>query len=197
MNSLAILLVLVAAVAADKIPDFVVPGQCPAVDESKLWTQQKPNHANLAGEWYEFAITKNPYQLLNKCVRNEISFDGKVFTAAAHGVTADGSLLKRNGKVYPNPFGEPHLTLDFENSFAAPFVFLDTDYTNFACMYSCVDFGQSYYTDFAFIYSRSPSLADKFVKRCEAAFKKINFDTSRFIKTPQGSSCNYDVQKTL
>ncbi|XP_045618941.1 crustacyanin-C1 subunit [Procambarus clarkii] len=197
MNSLAILLVLVAAVAADKIPDFVVPGQCPAVDESKLWAEQVPNFANYAGVWYEFALTNNPYQLINTCVRNDYSFDGKQFDVSSTGVTADGSLLKRNGKVYPNPLGEPHLTIDYENSFAAPYVILDTDYTNFACLYSCVSFNFNHHTDFAFIFTRSPSLDGKFVKRCEAAFKSINVDTSRFTKTPQGSSCNYDVQKTL
>ncbi|XP_053635308.1 crustacyanin-C1 subunit [Cherax quadricarinatus] len=197
MQSLPILLVLVAAVAADKIPDFVVPGQCPAVDKNKLWSEQVPNHANYAGVWYEFALTNNPYQLINKCVRNEYTFDGKQFDVASTGVTADGSLLKRSGQVYANPLGEPHLSIDFENSFAAPYIILDTDYTNFACVYSCISYNFDYHSDFAFIFTRSPSLADKFVKRCEAAFRSINVDTSRFTKTVQGSSCNYDDQKTL
>ncbi|XP_053635312.1 crustacyanin-C1 subunit [Cherax quadricarinatus] len=197
MKSLSILLVLVAAVAADKIPDFVVQGQCQPVEESKLWAEQVPNHANYAGVWYQFALTNNPYQLIDKCVRNEYSFDGKQFEITSTGVTTDGSLLKRQGKAYPSPLGDPHLTIDYENSWAAPYVILDTDYTNFACIYSCHSYNFDYYSDFAFIFTRSPSLADKFVKRCEAAFKSINVDTSRFIKTVQGSSCNYDVQKTL
>ncbi|XP_069161768.1 crustacyanin-C1 subunit-like [Procambarus clarkii] len=197
MNSLAILLVLVAAVAADKIPDFVVPGQCPAVYESKLWAEQVPKHANYAGVWYEFALTNNPYQLINKCVRNEYFFDGNQFEVKSTGLNGYGKLVKRNGRVYPNPFGEPHLTIDYENSFAAPYVILDTDYSNFACLYSCMSFNNLYYSDFAFIFSRSPSLDDKFVKHCEAVFRNLKVDTSRFQQTVQGYSCDYDAQKYL
>ncbi|XP_053635057.1 crustacyanin-C1 subunit-like [Cherax quadricarinatus] len=197
MKSLSILLVLVAVVAADKIPDFVVPGQCPTVDENKLWTYQVPKFHNYAGVWYEFALTNNPYQLLKKCVRNEYVFDGKQFVVSSTGISGYGNPLKRNGKVYPNPFGEPHLTIDYENSFAAPYVILETDYTNYACIYSCISYNLKYYSDFAFIFSRSPVLADKFVKRCEAAFRSIHVDTSRFTKTPQGPYCDYDAQKYL
>ncbi|XP_045619080.1 crustacyanin-C1 subunit-like [Procambarus clarkii] len=197
MNSLAILLVLVAAVAADKIPDFVIPGQCPAVDESKLWAQQVPNFANYSGEWYEFSLIKNPFQVINKCVLNEYSFDGQQFHVSSTGFTPKGKLLKLTGKLYANPFNESHLVVDFNNTLAAPYVILDTDYTNFSCIYSCVGFNNLYYTDTAFVYTRSPSLDDKFVQRCEAAFKSINVDTSRFIKTVQGSSCNYGAQRSL
>ncbi|XP_071551621.1 crustacyanin-A1 subunit-like [Panulirus ornatus] len=197
MNTLCVLLVLVAAAAADKIPNFVVLGQCPAVDENKLWGEQVPNHSRFAGVWYEFGLTTNPYQLIEKCVRNEYFFDDEQFTVKSTGIAADGNLLRLNGQVYPNPMGDPHLTIDYENSFASPFVVLETDYTNYACTYSCVDFNSGYYTDFAFIFSRSPSLDDRYVKKCEAAFKNINVDTSRFVKTIQGRDCPYDTQKTL
>ncbi|XP_071551819.1 crustacyanin-C1 subunit-like [Panulirus ornatus] len=197
MNSRFVLLVLVAAVAADKIPDFVVPGRCPKVDRNKLWDEQTPNRDSYDGVWYEHSLTNNPYQLIERCVRNEYSFDGEKFTVVSTGLTSDGSLLRRNGQVYPNPFGEPHLTIDYEDSWAAPYVILETDYSNYACIYSCHDYNFGYYSDFAFVFSRSPDLADKYEERCVAVFKGINVDTSRFTKTLQGSSCPYDSQKTL
>ncbi|KAG7177236.1 crustacyanin-C1 subunit-like [Homarus americanus] len=197
MNSLSILMVFVASVAADKIPDFVVPGKCASVDRNKLWAEQTPNRNNYAGVWYQFALTNNPYQLIEKCVRNEYSFDGEQFVITSTGIAYDGNLLKRNGKLYPNPFGEPHLSIDYENSFAAPLVILETDYSNYACLYSCIDYNFGYHSDFSFIFSRSANLADKYVKKCEAAFKNINVDTTRFVKTVQGSSCPYDTQKKL
>lgn len=44
MKTSLLCLALVAVVAADKIPSFVVPGKCPAVDERMLYDQQKPSH---------------------------------------------------------------------------------------------------------------------------------------------------------
>ncbi|XP_053635109.1 crustacyanin-C1 subunit-like [Cherax quadricarinatus] len=197
MKSLSVLLVLVAAVGTDKIPDFVVPGQCPAIDEYKLWTHQVPHLHNYAGVWYEFALTPNPYQLLKKCVRNEYVFDGKQFLISSTGISGFGTVLSRVGKLYPNLFGEPHFSIDYENTFGAPYVILDTDYTNYACVYSCISYNLKYYSDFAFVFSRSPVLADKFVKQCEAVFKSIHVDTSRFIQTPQGPFCDYGLKKFL
>ncbi|XP_047478754.1 crustacyanin-C1 subunit-like [Penaeus chinensis] len=197
MNTSLFFLAVVAAVSADKIPDFVVPGRCPVVDEKSLFDEQIPNHSKYAGVWYEIALTNNPYQLLKQCVRNEYSFDGNKFTAKSTGINADGNLMRRNGQILPMPLGDPHLSVDYEGSWIAPYVILDTDYENFSCIYSCTEYNFGYYSDFSFIFSRSPSLSDQYVRRCEAAFKKIGVDLSRFAKTVQGSDCPYDTQKSL
>ncbi|XP_042865083.1 crustacyanin-C1 subunit-like [Penaeus japonicus] len=104
---------------------------------------------------------------------------------------------KRNGQILPMPLGDPHLSVDYEGSFIAPFVILDTDYENFSCIYSCTEYNFGYYSDFSFIFSRSPSLSEKYLRRCEAAFKNIGVDVSRFAKTVQGSNCPYDTQESL
>ncbi|XP_069945896.1 crustacyanin-C1 subunit-like [Cherax quadricarinatus] len=197
MNPLPYLLVLVATVAADKIPSYVVPGKCPVVDQTKLWAQQVPNHAKYAGVWYQIALTETLFQPLSQCVLNEYSFGEKQFNVISSGVSAEGSLLKIHGKVYPSPVGEPELSVDFQQSFPAPYVILKTDYTNYACVYSCIGLNSDYYTDVAFILARSPTPEDRFVKQCEDTFKSINFDTSRLTKTVQGSACDYDNQKAL
>merc|ERR1719244_6536 len=197
MNTPVLLLALVAAVAADRIPDFVVPGKCPAVDTQTLWEQQVPNHPRYAGTWYEVAITNNPYQLLKQCVRNELDFDGEKFSAKSTGINAEGNLMRRNGQVLPMPLGDPHLSIDFEGSFMAPHYILDTDYENYSCVYSCVEYNYGYYTDFAFIMSRSPSMSNEYVKRCENAFKNVGVDLNRFVRTTQGSGCPYDSQDAL
>ncbi|XP_063598330.1 crustacyanin-C1 subunit-like [Penaeus indicus] len=195
MNAALILFALFAVVAADKIPDFVVPGKCPVVDEKTLFEQQKPNYSRYAGVWYEIALTDNPYQLLEKCVLNEYSFDGTKFTAISSGIGGDGNTMTRNGQILPMPLGEPHLSVNYEESWIAPYVILDTDYENFSCIYSCTEYNFGYYSDFSFIFSRSPSLSDKYIRRCEAAFSKIGVDMSRFTKTVQGYSCSYDSLK--
>lgn len=54
MNTSLFFLAVVAAVAADKIPDFVVPGRCPAVDEKSLFDEQIPNHPKVCKTYIEF-----------------------------------------------------------------------------------------------------------------------------------------------
>ncbi|ROT83849.1 crustacyanin subunit C [Penaeus vannamei] len=198
MKSAVFFVAFVAAVAADKIPDFLVPGKCPAVNEKALFEKQIPNHSKYAGVWYEIALTNNPYQLLKQCVRNEYSFDGSKFIAKSTGINADGNLMSTTARFFPcllETLISPSTTKDV--TFTAPYVILDTDYENFSCIYSCVEFNYGYYADFAFIFSRSPSLSDQYLRRCEAAFKEIGVDVSRFAKTVQGSNCPYDTQKSL
>ncbi|ROT83807.1 crustacyanin subunit C [Penaeus vannamei] len=173
MNTSLFFLAAVAAVAADKIPDFVVPGKCPVVDEKSLFDEQIPNHPKYAGVWYEIALTNNPYQLLKQCVRNEYSFDGNKFIAKSTGINADGNLMKRNGQILPMPLGDPHLSRRLRR-------ILDRSLCHprhglrelLVCIYSCTEYNFGYYSDFSFIFSRSPSLSDQYLRRCEAAFRK-------------------------
>ncbi|KAK3856686.1 hypothetical protein Pcinc_037013 [Petrolisthes cinctipes] len=197
MKSLTLILAFVAITVADKIPDFIVPGQCPPVDTEGLWRQQQPNHSKYAGVWYQHAITNNPYQPNVKCNRIQYDFDGHGFDAKTNGITAEGNLLRHNGKIYPNPLGVPVLSIDYEGMFASPYTVLDTDYENYSCIYSCIDYNHNYYSDFAFIFTRSPSLSDQHLRKCQKAFSDINVDISRFSRTEQGSSCPYDALKNL
>merc|ERR1712071_676381 len=102
-SSLLLVLVAVACACADKVPDFVIKGKCPAVDEHSLWEAQKPNHSKFGGTWYQYALTNNPYQLLDQCVRLQYDFNGKGFNAKATGITPEGNLLKRQGDISPMP----------------------------------------------------------------------------------------------
>ncbi|XP_068227313.1 crustacyanin-C1 subunit-like [Palaemon carinicauda] len=197
MFSKVLLLVVVVAVIADDVPDFVTKGKCPSVDEQSLWEQQLPKHASFGGVWYQQAISTNPYQLLKKCVRIQYDYNGKGFNVKSVGITSQGSQLQRSGVLKPMPLGDPHLMINLENSFPSPLVILDTDYNNYACMYSCMDYTYGYHSDFAFYFTRSPDSHDKYISKCKAAFEDIGVDSSRLIKTEQGRDCDYDQLKSL
>ena len=85
----------------------------------------------------------------------------------------------------------------FSAAFAAPYVILDTDYDNYSCIYSCIGNNFGYHADFAFIFSRKPSLSDGYAKKCQEAFSKIGVDLARFTTTTQGAGCPYDAQQAL
>ncbi|XP_064084054.1 crustacyanin-C1 subunit-like isoform X2 [Macrobrachium nipponense] len=200
MNFGSFLLVVVLAAGlgnADKVPDFVIKGKCPVVDEQSLWNKQLPRLSEFGGVWFQQAITTNPYQLLDKCVRLQYDFDGKGFDATATGLTAEGGLLKRRGKIVPMPLGDPHLMVNFDNSFPAPLLILDTDYENYACLYSCMNYNHDYHSDFSFIFTRSETPSNSHLKKCEKVFRSIGVNTRRFFKTVQGNVCSYDKQVTL
>ncbi|XP_064084037.1 crustacyanin-C1 subunit-like [Macrobrachium nipponense] len=95
------------------------------------------------------------------------------------------------------PLGDPHLMVAFDNSFPAPLVILDTDYENYACLYSCMDYNFEYYSDFSFIFARTPTPSSTYIKKCETAFSNIGLDTSRFLKTAQGRRCPYNDLASL
>merc|ERR1711962_1493062 len=86
MKSLALLLpALVALVACDTasirglVPNFLVPGQCPVVNEKALWAEQKPNHPKYDGRWFEVARSRNPFQLVKQCTKSDLTYNGAGF----------------------------------------------------------------------------------------------------------------------
>ncbi|XP_037798426.1 crustacyanin-A1 subunit-like [Penaeus monodon] len=88
-----------------------------------------------------------------------------------------------------------HLSSFTLPSCIAAYVIMNTDYENFLCIYSCSGYHFGYYSDFAFI-SRSPSLADRYYRRCEAAFMNISVDPSRFTKTAQRTSYSHNTYRS-
>merc|ERR1711872_728483 len=102
------------------------------------------------------------------------------------------------GKIFPfaNEANAetPHLSIHFEQpSAAAPYVILDTDYDNFSCIYSCMDFSGSFMADHMFIWSRSQQISWEHKKRCEDAFLRIGVNPARLQTVAQSESCDDDV----
>jgi len=190
------------AVAADKIPNFVVRGNCPNVDERALWSRQSSQLSNYAGAWFEMARTENPFQQVQQCVRNEYQFDGSKFVARTSGRDASGQLAVHQGQVLPMPAGDPHLVVDYQGSWTAPYVVLNTDYSSFSCVYSCLGHtfagDASWYSDFGFIFQRSPYQDQNAINTCLEEFRRIGVPSSRFQYTVQGEpQCDYATQVRL
>ncbi|CAL4061268.1 unnamed protein product, partial [Meganyctiphanes norvegica] len=212
MKTLVLLLPLVALTAAqsssfsvrNKIPSYLVPGQCPTVDEKSLWAQQVPNHARYAGRWYETARSENVFQLVKKCTKSDISYDGPGFgfRHITTGLDANSQALRRDGVTFPFTTGAntetPHLSIQFDQpSFAAPYVILDTDYDNYSCIYSCTDYNGNFVSDFLFVWSRTPTMSQNHLSKCVTAFNKHGLDTNRLNTVEQGSQCDYNVLDSL
>ncbi|CAL4106417.1 unnamed protein product [Meganyctiphanes norvegica] len=212
MKTLILLLPLVVLAAAqsssfsvrNKLPDFLVPGQCPTVDEKTLWFQQVPNHNRYAGRWYETARSKNDFQLVKQCTKNELSYDGPGFgfRHITTGLDANGQPLRRDGVTYPFTTGAntetPHLSIQFDQpSFASPYVILATDYDNYSCIYSCTDYNGNFVSDFLHVWSRSPNMNQNHFNKCVEVYRKHGLDVNRLEIIDQGANCNYDSVDSL
>ncbi|CAL4068565.1 unnamed protein product [Meganyctiphanes norvegica] len=212
MKTLVLLLPLVALAAAqsssfsvrNKLPNFLVPGQCPTVDEKSLWAKQVPNHAKYAGRWYEVARSENAFQLVKSCTKSELSYDGPGFgfRHITTGKDANGFSIRRDGVTFPFTTGAntetPHLSIQFDQpSFAAPYVILDTDYNNYSCIYSCTDYNGNFVSDFLFVWSRNQQISQDYMNRCITAFSKQGVDTSRLQNVAQSQSCDQEVAGLL
>lgn len=206
MKCLVLVPLLVAALAAvvvqsstisvrDKIPAHLKSGSCPNVNERTLWQEQVPNHPRYAGKWYEVARSDNVYQLVKTCTKNDLSYDGpgKGFSQITTGMDTNGEPILRSGKIFPfaNEANAetPHLSIHFEQpSAAAPYVILDTDYDNFSCIYSCMDFTGNFKTDFLHVWSRTQEISNDHMGRCMSAYRNLGLDTNRIQMIPQ--SCD-------
>ncbi|XP_068226214.1 crustacyanin-C1 subunit-like [Palaemon carinicauda] len=173
------------------IPDYVVPGTCPAINEKQLWDMQSPRLFQMGGIWYQHSNTPLEFQPIKKCLQVKYTWDGEGFSTAAMGLSRSGVQMKNEGRLYPMANGEPRLEITAQHSIPSPLVILDTDFFNYACLYSCMEMGGRYITDMGFVYSRKPKLHQAYQKVCEGAFRKIGVDTNRFVKTFQGDTCSY------
>merc|ERR1712055_117756 len=208
MKTIALILPLVVLAVADrgsvreKLPSFLIPGQCPVVDEKALWAEQKPNHPKFAGRWYETLISKNAFQLVKQCTKSDLTYNNRGFDHITTGLDGSGTPIRREGVTYDFTTGAnretPHLSIQFEQpSFAAPYVLLDTDYDNYSCIYSCMDYNGNFVSDFMFVWSRSPDMEAQYLDKCLVAYRKAGLDVNRLEKVTQGSDCDYEGQDSL
>lgn len=76
----------------------------------------------------------------------------------------------------------------------ATFTIIDTDYNNWAAMYSCGDFFGYSSLQFAWIYSRSRNLSETFLSAAVDSLKKQSIDTASLIVSDQ-KDCITDKPK--
>ncbi|XP_068226225.1 crustacyanin-C1 subunit-like [Palaemon carinicauda] len=171
------------------IPDHLVPGTCPQVNEEELWELQKPRYFQLAGKWFQQAVTPNKFQPMERCVETQYNWDGEGFHMRSTGLRGT-EVVATEGRVYPQPHGKPSLEITHQHAFPAPLLLLETDFLNYACMYSCLELGGGFKTDLAFVYSRQREMHPAYMRICESAYGKIGFDLGRLFKTSQGEDCS-------
>ncbi|XP_042855420.1 crustacyanin-A2 subunit-like [Penaeus japonicus] len=179
---------LVAVVAADSIPDFVVPGNC-----AKVANQDNFDLRRYSGRWYQTQIIDNAYQPFTRCIHSNYDYSDSDygFKVTTAGFSPNNEYLRLQGKIYPTKdFPAAHMLIDFPTALAAPYEVIETDYENYACVYSCIDW-DNYKSEFGFVFSRTPQNSGPASDKCASVFRRNGVDFSTFNVVPHTAECVY------
>ncbi|XP_071522354.1 apolipoprotein D-like [Panulirus ornatus] len=143
------------------------------------------------GKWFEIARFPNTYEIGQRCNYAEYSDNGDG-TVKVHngGLNADGVFTEIFGYVEQTDVpGALLLHLD-----GVPFVgqynVLETDYTNYATVYTCTDIFGISHVEQAWILARTPSPTPQALQNAFAAFAKWGINTEPFLYTAQEDCAN-------
>ncbi|CAG0922393.1 unnamed protein product [Notodromas monacha] len=193
MGKLALGLLLAlgfAATSALSLPKYrISPRACPS-----FTTKPDFEVVPYLGEWFEQKTFPSPFQDHFSCVRARYSplDDGtvEVYNVATN---LDGEPEVILGYAYQaNPEAEPGmLSVVFPGTPGGMYAVLDTDYVNYAAVYSCQDLGPLY-LEFAWVLAREVNATQEVVDEALSKFEQFQIDISKFYDTQHPASCVYD-----
>ncbi|XP_047501014.1 apolipoprotein D-like [Penaeus chinensis] len=142
------------------------------------------------GVWYMVQAEDNIFQTLKSCLastftllaENKIQVDSK-------GLDSSGAPATTQSVMEADPQNPAHMVTDFVPGVKPPFDILDTDYTNYACVHSCISV-VGFKTEFVFIYARNRTLESKLVEHCRKLFESNGITTTNLVDVPQ-SNCEH------
>ncbi|XP_024135938.1 apolipoprotein D [Oryzias melastigma] len=138
------------------------------------------------GSWY--LVQKLPaFSAPGKCIRSNLTL---MENATVH-VTNSHFLFGRewhfDGVLVTPHSDEPAKLLAHFGKFVPPVPdwVLATDYSSHAVVYSCMDFYHVFHVEYAWIFSRSPSLTPEVLQRCREVLEEEGVKTSRLQEVDQ------------
>ncbi|KAF2368084.1 Lipocalin/cytosolic fatty-acid binding domain, partial [Trinorchestia longiramus] len=165
-------------------PSFVRFGFCSDVVQQPDFDMEQ-----FTGLWYGILRVPNEYSPLKRCITSHYSAadeNGK-FTNSRNGVAENGTevhseleLMVVDDEFYaysiPPRKSRPEIGVTVA----------ETDYTNFACVYSCIQ-RFTFKAEFVAVMSRTPSIKKAYVEQCRATItEQSSFDWSHLSMVEQG-----------
>merc|ERR1712071_525311 len=163
-----VLLACFAGLNAALIGRSVGASKCPVVTTKPDFEIEK-----YLGVWYEITKLPNVFQGDMYCV------------SAVYPPRAEGGINVNNKGFKP----DGTLDLFFPGRPAGDYLVLDTDYDEFALIYSCGNVG-FFKIEFGWLLARTPTVSAEVMAKARAGFEKygINFDS---FKPTRQDGCNY------
>ncbi|XP_076028822.1 crustacyanin-C1 subunit-like isoform X2 [Oratosquilla oratoria] len=171
------------------IPDFLEFGSCTEFDLIKDFDPMK-----YSGVWFDIVTVPNEYQHTKHCVTQNYTWTGENMVVATKGLTEDGRKVRQGAVMHVEQSRQPpdpaHMTVIATGVPEAPYQITDTDYVNYACVYSCMEY-VGFRAEFAWVFSRKPQLEEKYIERCRTNLQEKGVDPDKMVEVRQGDSCPY------
>ncbi|CAL4150676.1 unnamed protein product [Meganyctiphanes norvegica] len=159
----------------------VADAACPRVQLMANFNTQK-----FLGVWYEIQAQPSEYQNIKACLKSNYARNGNTVVVSSQGLNSIGRPTTASSRmsVTRNP---ARMMTNFIPGFSPPYEVLDTDYSSYACVHSCLSFGPIT-NDFVFVYSRKRTLSPAAVNHCKSLFSRYKgVNVSALKNTPQGN----------
>ncbi|XP_042885345.1 apolipoprotein D-like [Penaeus japonicus] len=151
----------------------------------KLQLMQNFSTDEFLGVWYMSQAEDNIFQTLKSCLASTFTRIGEnKIQVDSEGLDSSGAPATTQSTMEIDPQNPAHMVTDFVPGVQPPFDIVDTDYTNYACVHSCISV-VGFKTEFVFIYARNRTLDTKFVEHCRKLFESNGIDTAKLEDVPQ------------
>lgn len=145
------------------------------------------------GLWYQVEMVPNSYMEPKKCITLDFLWNGTAYNVTTTGLNEynervqQGASIKRVLPQDPATI-RPYLQIWAPGVPPVPYHVVMTDYTHYACVYSCYELFELMFEAFS-ILSRSAEIDDASLAACHRAFNAMELDLTRLEPVEQDGDC--------
>jgi len=148
-------------------PPLLTRGRCnQVVLDNKFKTNE------FAGTWYKIGGLHNPREKAAQCTLYDYQRTSLGFQVSANGLDRDNRPITEGNTLAQTEPNVGRFLAEFHD-LQANMTVLTTDYTSFACLYTCYNFESSHKTQFAWILSRTNTLPSSKIAECQKLLIKV------------------------
>ncbi|CAG9565651.1 unnamed protein product [Danaus chrysippus] len=161
----------------------VFPGRC----DDNINVVQNFNLTEFVGTWYEIQSYPIKEKLGSQCVNHVLTQVSNTTLSSVSSFVIDQFLNVVNATISlasNNNSAKMIMTLRSENNVnEIPFWILDTDYSNYALAYGCVNIDEDYRLVYSWKLGRSQQLSQNYIQSINDAMSNVNVLQERYFET--------------